>query len=95
MYNGIKVNGVLYKGHYSKGLISNSETITIYAKDYSVDFPKIEGLNIENNTDTMTDYFDKDKVRVDPINKFYKEVNEAYEKQQEKRQQKRERKLNK
>lgn len=84
MYNGIKFNNQLYKGFYSIGQLyhSPSGTITIYAKDYK-HFPKIEGLNIENETDSMTDYFDDDKFRVTPDNKLYKEVYAAYTKQEE------------
>lgn len=90
MYNGIKLDGKLYKGSYSKGSYHPSSnipagSITIYARDYK-SFPKVEGLNIENNTDTMTDYFDNDKIRVTPDNKYYKEVNAAFEKQEAKRQ---------
>jgi hypothetical protein len=94
MYNGIKVDGTLYKGHYSKGTTYNADTITIYAKDYSVDFPKIEGLNIINESDSMTDYFEKDHIRVEPTNKFHKEVYQAWGKQELKRQQNRERRMN-
>lgn len=88
MYNGIKLNGKLYKGSYSKGGYTKqsgipNDTITIYARDYE-DFPKIEGLQIKNNSDSMTDYFEKDRIRVTPTNQYYLLVNEAYEKQEEK-----------
>jgi hypothetical protein len=86
MYNGIKVDGILYKASYS--LLKSSKypegTITIYAREY-IGFPSIEGLQIENDTDLMTDYFDKDRIRVTPNNKYYPQVLEAYNKQQTKR----------
>lgn len=92
MYNGIKVDGKLYKAWYSKGrLISNPDEgiITIYARDYTR-LPNIEGLNVQNDTDIMTDYFDSDKIRVVPSNKWYSQVHEAYEKQEKKRTRRRE-----
>jgi len=85
MYNGIKVDGELYKGWYSMaGYIGfPGETIVIYATAYN-DFPAIEGLDIENDSDIMTDYFEKDRIYVKPDNKFYPEVRAAYDKQHEK-----------
>jgi hypothetical protein len=89
MYNGIKLDGKLYKASYSKGSYTKESkipenTITIYASDYN-DFPKIEGLQIQNDSDSMTDYFQKDRIRVEPTNRFYFAVNEAWEKQERKR----------
>lgn len=89
-YNGIKLDGKLYKGWYSKGNYRKDSnipdgTITIYAKDYE-DFPKIEGLNIVNNSDSMIDYFEKDRIRVEPTNQYYLSVYKAWKKQEEKKQ---------
>jgi hypothetical protein len=86
MYNGIKEDSKLHKGWYSKGTYAkgDTETITIYADSYAR-FPKIEGLNIENDTDSQADYFDRDKIRVAPGNKLYNEINEAWKKQEEHR----------
>lgn len=96
MYNGLKLNGKLYKGWYSKGTYTEqskipANTITIYAKDYER-FPKIEGLTIQNNTDTMTDYFENDKIRVTPNSEFYQQVYEAWEKQENRMKKQREKK---
>jgi len=87
MYNGIKVNGQLYKAWYSKGNYRTlpDGTITIYAKEYKR-FPKIEGFNIENESDIMTDYFEKDRVRVIPGSKLYNQVYAAYQSQEEHRE---------
>lgn len=87
MYNGIKLDGTLYKGWYSKGTYTEQSkipkgSITIYARDYKR-FPKVEGLQVVNNSDSMTDYFEEDKIRVFPSNPFYEEVHKAYEKQEE------------
>jgi hypothetical protein len=89
MYNGIKLNGELFKAWYSIGSTRGyaEGTITIYAKDYT-SFPQVDGLQVQNNTDSMTDYFEKDRIRVTPDNKFYNEVLTAYNKQEEHRQNK-------
>jgi copper chaperone CopZ len=89
MYNGIKLNGELFKAWYSIGSTRGyaEGTITIYAKDYK-SFPQVDGLQVQNNTDSMTDYFEKDRIRVTPDNKFYNEVLAAYNKQEEHRQNK-------
>ena len=78
MYNGLKVDGQLFRGAYSKGPWTAESklpdgTITIYAKDYK-SFPAIEGLNIQNETDIMTDYFETDKIRIKPGEPYYFEA---------------------
>jgi len=81
MYNGIKIDGELFSGWYSKGKYRDlpAGTICIYARNYK-HFPKIAGLNVVNNTETMIDYFEKDRIYVTPSNKHYEAVNAAYEK---------------
>lgn len=81
MWNGIKVDGQLYKCWYSGSkLVGYPEgTITIYGKHYQ-DLPRIDGLTIENESDLMTDYFVNDRVRVTPDNKWYEEVRKACDK---------------
>jgi hypothetical protein len=75
MWNGIKVDGKLYRAFYSGGMIVNAPegTISIYGRDYE-SFPKIEGLNIENDSDHQSDYCCNDKIRVDPDNVHYAAV---------------------
>jgi len=72
--NAIKYNGKKARVWYSKGELVGfpKETITIYAKDYGHNLPK--ELNPINETDLMTDYFDKDRARIPPTSKYYKEV---------------------
>ena len=87
MWNGIKVDGTLYKGHYLCGGYTTQsglpqDAITIYARDY-MSFPRIEGLQIRNGSDIMTDYFETDTIRVLKDNKFYNEILNAYLKQEE------------
>jgi len=73
MYNGIKVDGVLYKARYSK----SQDAIAIYADSYQ-SFPAIDGLTILNDTDSMIDYFEKDTIRVNSNNPHYIDVKDAY-----------------
>lgn len=87
MWNGIKVDGKLYRAYYYTGKYTEASglpegTITVYAKDY-IHFPRIEGLQIKNDTDIMTDYFETDRIRITPDNKFYNEVVEAVKKSNE------------
>ena len=87
MWNGIKVDGVLYRAHYSIGNYTASsgipaDTITVYAKDYK-SFPQIDGLQIKNDSDIMTDYFENDRIRIYTDNKYYSEAKTAYEKMTE------------
>lgn len=80
MWNGIKVDGTLYRAFYSTGQLINhpAGTITIYGRDYK-SFPKIAGLVAHNNSDSMTDYFETDTIRVTPDNVHYAAVCKAVE----------------
>lgn len=74
MYNGIKKDGKLFKAFYSFGGHKDSETvITIYAKSYD-GLPEINGTEIKNDTDIITDYFEKDRMTVDLNNPDYKNI---------------------
>lgn len=95
-YNGIKANGgKLQKAHYSKGnLVSwamekygyDEHTITIYARGYSGFSTEVRELfTIENDTDTMTDYFEKDRIRVKKDHPLYDQVLKGYEAQEARR----------
>ena len=86
VWNGIKVDGELYKCWYSgSDLVGFPKgTITIYGKNYK-DLPRIEGLNVQNDSDSMTDYFENDRIRVTPDNKWFEEVKKAYAQQNEHR----------
>ena len=68
-WNGIRIDGGdlirVFYGSYS------DESITISAKDYSGDLPA-EFFDVVNNSDIMTDYYEKDRATVRPENPFYK-----------------------
>jgi hypothetical protein len=51
--------------HYSHcTLINGRKAITLYAKSYSDKLYPVMGDAIENDTDMMTDYFEKDRFRI-------------------------------
>jgi hypothetical protein len=84
MWNGIKVDGELYRAHYFAGTYTKEcgvpeGTITVFAKGYK-GFPQIEGLQIKNDSDIMTDYFETDRIRITPDNKYYNAAKAAFEK---------------
>jgi hypothetical protein len=90
-YNGLKDGGKLQKASYSTGPYTPEsglpdETITITARDYMRFSAGIQvAFVVVNQTDTMTDFFDKDRIRVRPSHPLYSEVKRAYNSQQAKR----------
>jgi hypothetical protein len=57
---------------YSKGkLIDGRECVTLYAKDYGHNLGHIFADGYQNDTDLMTDYFDKGLVRIFPDQPHY------------------------
>lgn len=43
--------------------IDDREAVTVYAKDYSGSLSFLQNtVDVKNDTDTMTDYFEKDRV---------------------------------
>jgi hypothetical protein len=90
MYNGIKdkegkLHGVWYSGgSYTKESGLPEGTIAIYARGYA-SLPKAvhEQFKVRNESDSMTDYFDKDTIHVTPDHPRYGEVSAAYGKMKE------------
>lgn len=85
-YNGIKgLDGKLQKCHYGKGPWINQpeDMIKIYKSDY-LNFSKEvhEAFEVFNGSDLMTDYFEKDSIRVYVTHPLYQQVKEALAKQQ-------------
>lgn len=81
LWNGIKHNGKLYRCSYSQSNCAkvDSQTIAIYARDYG-SLPKIEHLEALNDSDLMTDYFEKDRAFIEPSNPLFSQVQEAHNK---------------
>lgn len=82
MWNGIKINGKLHRAHYSKCVLINDseESITVYARNHG-SLPQI-GVDVQNNTDIMTDYFDTDRMRIRKDSQFWDPALAAFEKQE-------------
>ena len=81
-YNGIKENGgKLQKCSYSISQLLNypEGTYTIYARDYARFSKEVQqAFDVENNTDSMTDYFETDTIRVKPDHPLYEQVKAAH-----------------
>jgi len=84
-WNGIKENGgQLQKAFYLDGKYVNHPdgTITIHARDYRRFSSGVRAeFVVENGTDIMTDYFEEDRIRVEPTHRLYADVRSALEKQ--------------
>ena len=72
---GLKANGKYYPCFYSSAKNNLNGNATIYIKSYD-SLPKeaYSLLQIENNTDMQTDYFEKDRIRIPPSSEFFKIV---------------------
>ena len=84
-YNGVKVDGILYRGYYSIGPYNKASklpagTITLYAKSYATDFPVIQGSAVEDDSDAQTDYFERGRMRIFPESPYYEEAKKGYAK---------------
>ena len=77
-WNGIKgSDGKLQKAFYSDGQLTNfpAGTLTIYAKDYRRFYGDVAAaFAVENDSDSMTDYFEDDRIRVLPSHPLYPQV---------------------
>ncbi len=74
LWNGIKIDGQLYKGSYYSGTYTETSklpegTISIHMDKSNT--PRINELEIENNSDSMTDYFETDTIRIRPDSIYY------------------------
>ena len=64
--NGIKVDGEYMSCYFSLG----DGCVHVYARKYSSRLPAELGM-VKNDTDSQTDYFETDRVKVTPLSKFY------------------------
>lgn len=72
---GIKVNGKYYPAWYSSCANNINGNATIYLRTYDrlpVGF--YNQFEIVNDSDIMTDYFEKDKIRIKRGSKFFDQV---------------------
>lgn len=80
-YNGIKDSGgKLQRCWFSGSMLINhpAGTITIYKRDYSSFSDGVHAaFKVQNDTEIQTDYFEKDRIRVEPSHPLYALVLEA------------------
>lgn len=81
LWNGIKVDGELFKGWWSDCKLEGfpAGTITFYVDGYKW-IPRECGFEVENDSDIMTDYFDNDTVRIRPGSAWHCKAAEAVRK---------------
>ena len=82
-------NNKRFKVRYSLGELINypEGTITIYEKDYERFSQEIrDTFKVENNTDSQSDYFETDTIRVLPTHPRYSEILEVAKRRNEKLQ---------
>lgn len=74
---GIKVNGEYFPCFYSPAKNNLNGNATIYIRSYkSLPGECRKELHVENNTNLMTDYFEKDRIRIPPTSPYFKQVEE-------------------
>jgi len=84
MYNGIKINGKLVKGFYSKSNYTNGAKFCFYSDSYcSIELR--ENFKVRNDSDSQTDYFEQDSIFFFENDKYINQVNAAYKNQELKR----------
>ena len=89
-YNGIKENGILFKGRWTKGNYTaqsgiSEDSITFYESRCNRATAGAEmkaAFKIKNESDAMTDYFEYDSIVISPENKYYAQCFQAWEKQE-------------
>lgn len=74
---GIKINGKYYPCFYSSSKHNINGNATIYIKTYErIPDEARQALNVQNDSDSMTDYFEQDRIRIAPTSPYYDRVNE-------------------
>ena len=76
-WNGIKgSDGKLYRAFIHDGELRNfpSGTITISARDGHFSAEVAEQFKVYNETDSQSDYFENDRIRVIPTHPLYPQV---------------------
>lgn len=84
LFNGIKLDGKLVKGFYSKGNYNNGAVGCFYAHGWFKGQAELlrKYFNVNNDSDIMTDYFEEDKIYFFPGDKYLDELDKAMEQSQ-------------
>ena len=74
---GIKLNGEYFPCHYSSSKCNINGNATIYIKSYKrLPDEAYKELQVVNESDTMTDYFERDRIRISPMSEHFNRVEE-------------------
>lgn len=72
---GLRINGEYFPCWYSSSKNNINGSATIYLKCYKRLPQEIYSvLRVENNSDSRTDYFEKDRIRITPNSKYFARV---------------------
>lgn len=85
LWNGIKDSGgKLQRCSYSLAAMMQHPvgTVTVYARDRRFSEEVRAAFTVENDTDLMADYFDKDRFLVTPDHPLYTQVQAAVAKRE-------------
>ena len=73
---GVKIDGEYFPCHYSSSKNNINGNATIYMKSYKrLPDEAYNLLQVENNTDLMTDYSERDRIRIRPDSQYFNIVN--------------------
>lgn len=75
LFNGIKIEGKLVKGYYSKGSYTNGAIGCFYVHNYFSGQSQLlrKYFEVKNDSDIMTDYFENDSIYFYPGDKYLEE----------------------
>ena len=72
---GIRVNGDYYACHYSPSRNNINGNATVYLRGYKrLPQEAHSFLKIENDTEIITDYIEKDRIRIAPTSPYFEQV---------------------
>ena len=72
---GIKLDGEYFSAFYSSSSNNLNGNATIYIKSYEpLPDEAYKLLQVENNSDMQTDYFEKDRIRISPDSPYFDKV---------------------
>jgi len=74
---GIKIDGKYFPCGYSSSDNNIKGNATIYIRSYE-SLPKeaYSAMSVQNESDSMTDYYERDRIRIAPGNPLFNQVNE-------------------
>lgn len=77
LFNGIKIEGKLIKGFYSTGNYTNGAVGCFYVREWFLGQSELlrKYFTVHNDTDSMTDYFEEDRVYFYPNDKYLADFN--------------------